>query len=116
MAPNEITPRSWAPEACTLPTAERPLRAAEFDELFRDAVLGIERAEPARLRLELRANPQVAARTAELAEAETGCCSFFAFTLTAATDSLVLEVTVPAAHMEVLDALADRAAHPRAGT
>lgn len=24
----------WAPQACTLPTAERPLRVAEFDDLL----------------------------------------------------------------------------------
>ncbi|MFI7416085.1 hypothetical protein [Nonomuraea sp. NPDC049684] len=24
----------WTPSACTLPTAERPLRVAEFGELF----------------------------------------------------------------------------------
>jgi hypothetical protein len=116
MAPNEITPQSWAPEACTLPTAERPLRSAQFDELFRDGVLGIERVEPARLRLDLQTSAPVAGRTAELAVAETGCCSFFTFTLTAAADRLVLEVTVPAARIEVLDALADRAAAVRGGT
>ena len=27
-------PDDWAPDACTLPTAERPLRVAEFDDLF----------------------------------------------------------------------------------
>jgi hypothetical protein len=116
MAPNEITPQSWAPQACTLPTAERPLRSAKFDDLFLDAVLGIERIEPARLRLDLRTSPQIAGRAAELATAETACCSFFTFTLTAAAGSLVLEITVPAAHLEVLDALAGRAADVRAGT
>jgi hypothetical protein len=28
---------TWAQEPCTLPTAERPLRVAEFDELFASA-------------------------------------------------------------------------------
>jgi hypothetical protein len=27
-------PEDWTPDACTLPTADRPLRVAEFDELF----------------------------------------------------------------------------------
>ena len=30
-------------DACTLPTAERPLRLAEFDELFATAVRRVER-------------------------------------------------------------------------
>lgn len=29
------------PAACTLPTAERPLRLAEFEELFATAVRGV---------------------------------------------------------------------------
>lgn len=100
----------WAPSACTLPTSERPLRVAEFDGLFSEAALGVERVGPGRLRLELRASPQVAGRAAELVAAETACCSFFTFMLTATNGRLVLEVTVPAAHVGVLDALADRAA------
>ena len=75
---------TWAPEACTLPAFERPRRAAEFDGLFAAAVRGIERADPARLRLDLQPGPQTAVRAAELAAAETGCCSFFTFTITVA--------------------------------
>ena len=33
----------WVPQACTLPTAELPLRVAAFDRLFADAVRGVER-------------------------------------------------------------------------
>jgi hypothetical protein len=102
--------RGWAPAACTLPTAERPLRAARFDGLFGEAVLGIERAEPTRLRLDLRPAPEIAGRAAELVAAETGCCSFFTFTLTIAAGRLVLDVTVPAPHIDVLDGLARHAA------
>jgi hypothetical protein len=29
-----LVPVGWVPEACTLPTAERPVRRAEFDNLF----------------------------------------------------------------------------------
>ena len=100
----------WVPQACTLPTAEQPLRVAEFDELFTSAVRGIEWPGPARLRLDLKADPQTAGRTAELVMAETGCCSFFTFTLTATGGRLILDVTVPAAQADVLDALAGRAA------
>jgi hypothetical protein len=101
---------AWAPQACTLPTTERPLRVAEFDALFAEAVRDIERIEPGRLRLGLAADPQVAGRAAELAAVETGCCSFFTFTLTATGGGLSLEVTVPGQYVEVLDALAERAA------
>ena len=96
----------WAPADCSLPTAERPLRAAEFSGLFADAVTGRDRLEPGRLRLTLRRDRGVAARAAELATAETECCSFFTFALTIANDSLLLDVTVPPARAAILDALA----------
>ncbi|MGV9595396.1 hypothetical protein ACWDR1_01900 [Streptosporangium sandarakinum] len=99
----------WAPSVCTLPTAEQPLRVAEFDALFTDAVRGVARPEPTRLRLELVFSPGNAARAAELTARENGCCSFFTFTLTIAGGGLTLEVTVPAEHTEVLDALQVRA-------
>ena len=101
---------TWAPEACTLPAADRPQRAADFDELFAGTVRGIERAEPTRLRLDLQPSPRAAARVAELAAAETGCCSFFTFTLTVAAASLILDITVPALHTGTLDLLAGHAA------
>lgn len=101
---------TWVPEACTLPAAERPQRAAEFDGLFAEAVRGIERVEPTRLRLDLQPGPQVAARAAELVTAETRCCSFFTCTITVAADRLVLDITVPARHAGLLDTLADHAA------
>ena len=89
-----------------MPTAEQPLRAAEFSRLFGDAVLGVERPEPARLRLDLRPAPQVAARVAELVTAETQCCSFFQFILRVSGGSLVLDVTVPGGYLDILDAIA----------
>ena len=102
----------WASEACTLPTSERPLRAAAFADMFSETVLGVERVEPARLRLELRASPQAAGRAAELVTAETACCSFFTFTLTATGGRLMLDIAVPATHVGVLDALAVTVAGP----
>jgi hypothetical protein len=108
---SEIDPAAiWAPEACTLPASERPRRAAEFDALFAAAVRGIERAGPARLRLDLQPGPQTVARAAELAAAETGCCLFFTFTITVAADRLLMDITVPPAHTGTLDLLAGRAA------
>ena len=98
------------PDACTLPAAQQPLRAAEFDEVFTRSVRGTERAGRSRLRLDLDPAPGVAGRIAELAAAETGCCSFFTFILTVADGSLLLDITVPPASTGVLDALAARLA------
>ncbi|GGO82865.1 hypothetical protein [Nonomuraea cavernae] len=105
----------WAPSACTLPTAEQPLRVAEFDALFADALRGVARPEHTRLRLDLAFSPDNAARAAELAARENGCCSFFTFTLTIAGGGLALEVTVPAEQTDVLDVLQARAGTPEAG-
>ncbi|MFI6517872.1 hypothetical protein ACIBF1_20110 [Spirillospora sp. NPDC050679] len=99
----------WAPQACTLPTAERPLREAEFDALFAGAVTEVRQIGPGRVRLRLRAEPQVAGRAAELVARETGCCSFFAFTLTATGGDLALEVSAADRHAEVVTVLAERA-------
>ena len=44
--PNE---RSWAPvDACTLPTAEQPLRVAEWDGLFAESLRAVERPDATR--------------------------------------------------------------------
>ncbi|MFI6180429.1 hypothetical protein ACIA8R_33145 [Nonomuraea sp. NPDC051191] len=101
--------RGWAPSACTLPTAEQPLRVAEFDALFADAVQGLTRPESTRLRLDLVFGPGTAARTAELTARENGCCSFFTFTLIIADGCLTLDVSVPPERVDVLDALQARA-------
>jgi hypothetical protein len=95
--------------ACTLSEAGRLARAAEFSQLFTETVRGSERPDPTWLRLELEPGPGPAGRTAELVAAETECCSFFTFTLTAAAGSLILDVRVPAAQSAVLDTLAERA-------
>lgn len=103
----------WTPEACTLPTVERPLRVAEFDDLFATALRGIERPEPTRLDLLLDGATADAAE--DLTARESGCCAFFRFTFTPAADGLVrLAVAVPDAHVRVLDALGTRASATRA--
>ncbi|WP_327045712.1 hypothetical protein OG320_29175 [Microbispora sp. NBC_01189] len=104
-----VLDQGWAPPACTLPTAERPLRVAEFDALFAETVRAVRREERARLRLELRFSPEHAARAAELTARENGCCSLFTFTLTIAGGGLTLDVAVPPEHAGVLDALQARA-------
>ncbi len=98
----------WVPEACTLPTAERPLRRAEFDDLFASAVRGQQRVSPTHLRWGLHPAAEPTAR--DLTARETECCSFFTFTFARADGALQLDVEVPVAYVHVLDALADRAA------
>ena len=98
----------WAPQACTLPTAERPVRVAEFDELFATGLRGQQRLARTRLRWRLDVAAEAAAR--DLTSRESECCSFFTFTFAPAGDALQLDVEVPAVHAGVLDALARRAA------
>jgi hypothetical protein len=100
--------QAWAPEACTLPMAQRPVRAAEFDELFATALRGQQRLAPTLLRWELDPAAEPAAR--ELASRETECCSFFTFTVTTAADGVRVDIEVPPSSAGVLDALAERAA------
>ena len=104
----EITLDDWAPQACTLPTAEQPLRVAEFDQLFATALRGLDRLAPTTLRLRLDAKSEATAR--DLTTRETECCSFFTFTYTTSGNDILLDTTVPTAHADVLDALSTRAA------
>jgi hypothetical protein len=97
----------WVSEACTLPTAERPLRVAEFDRLFATALLAADRTAPTRMRWWL--DPSAEATARELAERETSCCSFFDFSFGSVdADRLAVDVSVPNAHVAVLDGLAAR--------
>jgi hypothetical protein len=100
----------WAPQACTLPTAERPLRLAEFDDLFTTALREQRRLAPTRLRWRL--DPAAEASAWDLTARESACCSFFAFIFDGDGDgdSVRLDVQVPEAHVDVLDALAARSA------
>ncbi len=98
----------WLPEACTLPTVEQPLRRIEFDELFATALRGQARISRSVLRWSLAPGVENVAR--DLAARESQCCSFFTFEFTRTAGGLQLDVRVPAAQVEVLDALAARAA------
>jgi hypothetical protein len=100
--------QAWVPEACTLPTAERPLRLAEFEDLFATALRGQQRLSPTALRWRLDPAAEPIAR--ELTVRESSCCSFFSFAFAPDGDAVRLDVLVPAAHVAVLDALAERAA------
>lgn len=109
-----MTDDSWVPDACTLPTAERPLRLAEFDQFFRDAVRGADRLSAQHLRLHLDGAEQVEETARDLTARESSCCSFFTFDIARPdSNSLTLDIRTPAAHVNVLDALAKRALRVR---
>ena len=97
-------------EACTLPTAERPLRLAEFDDLFATSIRSVDRPGDTRARLLLAGDDGLAGRVQRLADAETSCCSFFTFRVSTVEGGLVaLDVEVPSAYAGVLAGLVARA-------
>lgn len=100
----------WAPDACTLPTAEVPLRVAEFDDLLAGTLREVTRLGPTRLRWRLAGGPDLAGRVRDLLARESACCSFFTFTVTGPASNVLVDAEVPAAQTGVLDALAERAA------
>lgn len=109
MSDDEVA-EGWVPSACTLPTAEQPIRVAEFDGLFRSALCGLDRPDQTRLVLILERAPGRAENVRDLARRETECCSFFTITVAGQDRLLLLEVVVPPTHVDVLDAVAERAA------
>lgn len=106
---DEVAGSNWAPDACTLPTEERPLRQAEFDDLFAVAVTDIERVSSTRARFGMTDGDGLAAQVADLAQRESSCCSFFVFDVERDGGRIVLDVRVPPAYAEVLTALLARA-------
>lgn len=95
----------WVPDVCMLPTADRPLRAAQFDELFA-TVLHVDRATPTSLRLSLPLAAESTARA--LADRERQCCSFFAFAFEPDGENVMICIEVPPIRKDVLDALEAR--------
>jgi hypothetical protein len=103
----------WVPQMCTLPTVERPLRLAEFDDLFATAVRGVEILGGTHARMRLAGPAGLAAAVDDLTARESECCSFFSFAVTSEPaddgEALALDVRVPAQYADVLDALVRRA-------
>jgi arginine repressor len=109
MTATPATGPGWAPTACTLPTAEQPLRIAEFEALFADHVQQVSRQGATTVLLTLSGGPQAAAEAADLAARETGCCSFITFDLRITDGTVTLAVRAGDGHADVVAALADRA-------
>jgi hypothetical protein len=106
MDPISVDPMPFVPAECTLPTAERPARLGEFDQLVAGALEAPARLGPTHLRLVLDAGREDATR--DLLARESACCSFFDFGLRrSAAGHLVLDVRVPERQAGVLDALAE---------
>jgi hypothetical protein len=107
------------PDACTLPTAERPLRLAEFERLFAGAARSVERLDPRHVRMHLTGPVGLEATVRDLAARENACCGFFGFTVTAVGspdgETVTLDVEVPAARVDVLNGLAGLAETASAG-
>ena len=95
-------------DACTMPTAERPLRLAEFDALFATAARSVELRDN-HVRMRLSGEEGLVQQVQDLTARESSCCSFFTFAVEGTHQDLTLEISVPAARQEILDALAERA-------
>jgi hypothetical protein len=104
---DRMTDTTWAPDACTLPTIDRPLREREFSELFRASLRAVSVPTPTRAELVLDAGSEPAAR--ELAARETSCCSFFEFGFLPDGDTLTMTIEVPPSRSDVLAALVESA-------
>jgi DNA-binding transcriptional MerR regulator len=81
------------PVACTLAVGDQLGRLAAWTELL-DQVQAREVIDGG-LRLRFPPDPALAGRLAELAAQEQACCSFLAFTLRPAGDTVTLDVTAP---------------------
>ena len=96
-------PEDWAPDACTLPTDERPLRVAEFEELF-TWVLRSERVHETRLDLSIPADVESAARDLARRESPNAARSSHSSSTRPVT-IVVMHIGVPPSQVEVLDAI-----------
>lgn len=108
-----MTEPSWVPDTCTLPTRERPLRVAEFNDLFTRSLLDQQWLDSGQLRLVFDGSAQTEAAVRDLTARESACCSFFVFTLDQDAGRLVLDIAVPPGQEPVLHGLARQAAAAR---
>lgn len=90
-------------EVCTLPTVERPLRIAEFIDLFATAVGDVRRVSLTEAVVMMPGGMLAMARS--LAARETDCCSFFEFKVEPVGDRTIMAIRVPERYTDVLSAL-----------
>ena len=95
-------------DACTLPTAERPFRQAEFESLFANSAREVVR-DGLGVRIHLVGSAGLREQVRDLTERESACCSFFTFAIEGDDGDLTLDIAVPPQRRDVLDALAARA-------
>jgi len=81
-----------APVACTLSQPDLKQRGERWQALAQRAGREVSRTDRG-LRLTFSAGPGVAAELDELAELERGCCGFANWSVTSASDRLVLDVS-----------------------
>jgi hypothetical protein len=81
------------PIACTLDAGAMDARLDDWRQVLSAATAREDTADGVRLRFPH--DQELAARLAALAVAETGCCAFFRFSLTAVADALWLDVDAP---------------------
>ena len=98
-------PLTWVPSSCILPSAEHPVRIAEFAALFARA-RAVRRVSNQHLRVSFVSADTTAMVVRELAGRESVCCSFFEFTVTSDAEQVALDVVVSAVRSEVLNGLA----------
>jgi hypothetical protein len=98
-------------DLCTLPTPARPLRVAEFEELFRDQIAGPRWLDTHLVEFTFDDSDDRYDQLNDLVAREMACCPFFDFSITkeprVATQRpvVMLRVGVPASGHDVLEAL-----------
>jgi len=108
------TSSSWVPvDTCALPTAEQPLRLAEFTALFTASLRDVARVGPGHLRLLLDAGAGVEDTARALVGREASCCTFFRFAVAADHRGVTVDVRAPAERTGVLDGLQRQAEDAR---
>jgi hypothetical protein len=99
------------PHSCTLPTAERPVRLAEFDTLLGSAA-SAERDDATHLTFYFDDVEGLEARARDLTARESSCCSFFDFNVARDADQVIVGIRVPDQHTSILDSLESRTGQP----
>ena len=97
-------PAPQGPIACTLSPNELAGRLEDFHQEVFTHLVGMERPEPARLRLLLAGDADPEA-VRDLLVREQQCCAFLAFTITPAAGRLVADLEVPAEAAPALDGM-----------